>query len=189
MADVPLLGESRSRMVSQTSLAPSDPPPARPVWKLPGTRGFLGRSHPKMRSNFCYASNRRASIVARYAVLFGGMRHGLPAAGTSRLSVSLYGGRFRSAGMQHRDRLAPHGDLDPPLPGIAVILLSSFFGGWYSTEKSLQELPRLGSGPDVSATTAQSTTESLEDRHENFWIFMKARDVAHSQGDISLRRV
>jgi len=91
--------------------------------------------------------------------------------------------------MQHRDRLPPHGDLDPPLPGIAVILLSSLFGGWYSTEKSFQELPRPGSGRDLSATTAQSAKQSLEDRHESFCVFMKARDVAHSQGDISLRRV
>lgn len=129
----------------------------------------------------------RALIAAQDFVFFGGMRDGLSATGTSRLSVNLNGNRRRSAGMQHRDRLAPHGDLDPPLPGIAVNLLSSFLGGWYSTEKSFQEVPHPGSVPDLSATTAQSAKESLEDRHETLWIFMKARDVAHSQGDISLR--
>jgi hypothetical protein len=38
--------------------------------------------------------------------------------------------------MQQRDRLALHGDLDPPFPDIAVILLFSSFSGWYITEKS-----------------------------------------------------
>jgi hypothetical protein len=40
--------------------------------------------------------------------------------------------------MQHRDRLALYGDLDPSLADIAVILLSSSLRGWYSTEKSFQ---------------------------------------------------
>jgi hypothetical protein len=64
------------------------------------------------------------------------LRDSLSAAGTSRLPVSLYGGRDLIAGMQHRDRRALHGDLDPSLADIAVILLSSSLRGWYSTEKS-----------------------------------------------------
>jgi hypothetical protein len=41
-----------------------------------------------------------------------------------------------AAEMQHRDRLSLHGDLDPSLADIAVILLSNSLSGWYSTEKS-----------------------------------------------------
>jgi hypothetical protein len=77
-----------------------------------------------------------ASIATQNLVLSGGRRDGLFAAGTSRLSVSLYGGRDPAAGMQHRYRLTLHGDLDPSLADIAVILLSSSLRGWYSTEKS-----------------------------------------------------
>jgi hypothetical protein len=159
--------------------------------QLESSRNTLlhGKIAPENAKYLCYVSIHRASIVGQGSVLFCGMSYYLSAAGTSRLSFSLCGGRCRSAEIQHRDRLAPLCDLDSPLPLITVILLSSLLGGWYSTEKSFQELPRIGSGPDVSATTAQSATESLEDRHVNFWIFLKARDAAHSQGDISLRGV
>jgi hypothetical protein len=81
-------------------------------------------------------SFHRASIATQNLVLFGGLRDGLSAASRSRLSVSLYGSRDRTGGTQHRDRLALHGDLDPSLADIAVILLSSSLRGWYSTEKS-----------------------------------------------------